>query len=138
MMEKKALWLWPLMFTWELPQTILGGILLLIYRKKLTRWILDIPYAWAWTGSFRWGVSLGQIIVLGYIYNYKTVLHEHGHSMQSLYLGPLYLLVIGLPSITFNILGRLGMVNNSKYYDRPWEAWADRLGGVDRREDTGL
>ena len=53
-------------------------------------------------------------------------------------LGPLYLIVIGLPSITGNIINRITRMYFRKYYDpnfyykQPWEAWADRLGGVDR------
>jgi hypothetical protein len=127
-------WVWALMFSWELPQTILGGILLLLFHRRLRPWSLgrEVRFAKYWTGSIYWGVSLGQIIILGFRYGHTTVLHEYGHTYQSMYLGPLYLLVIGIPSITFNILGRLGWVDNSKYYDRPWEAWADRLGGVDR------
>jgi len=52
-----------------------------------------------------------------------------GHQKQSLYLGWLYLIIIGLPSVTGNLLNR---VIDFDYYKQPWEAWADKLGGVKR------
>jgi len=127
-------WVWILMFTWELPQTILGAILLAIFHRGLWRPIMYDPpeHARVWVNDDgNWGVSLGQIIIVPYTVG-RIIPHEYGHTIQSLYLGPLYLLLIGLPSITFNILTRLGWVDQHKYYDRPWEAWADRLGGIDR------
>lgn len=32
-------------------------------------------------------------------YSQKLLAHEYGHTIQSLLLGPLYLLVIGIPSV---------------------------------------
>ena len=59
--------------------------------------------------------------------------HEEGHRKQSKMLGPLYLIVIGLPSLIWATLhstvGRLGAVD---YYSFYTERWADRLGGVKR------
>ena len=86
-------------------------------------------------------ISLGNYIFLdsnGY-YNYTTVKHEHGHQIQSLILGPLYLIVIGLPSIMGNILNRIKYKYFRRHYDpdfyykQPWEAWADKLGKVVRK-----
>lgn len=62
----------------------------------------------------------------------RTKKHEYGHSRQSLYLGPLYLIVVGLPSIIW-----AGFVYNLvrkeiSYYDVYPENWADKLGGVNR------
>jgi hypothetical protein len=59
----------------------------------------------------------------------QSVGHEHGHSKQSLILGWLYLPLIGLPSVIGNLLHRFIKFD---YYKQPWEAWADRLGGVTR------
>lgn len=76
-------------------------------------------------------VSLGQYILVDsdMLVNYRTIAHEHGHQIQSLYLGPLCLVVIGLPSAIGNLLHRKIKFN---YYKQPWEAWADKLGGVKR------
>ena len=62
-------------------------------------------------------------------YNRTTfiVRHEYGHHVQSTYLGPLYLIIIGIPSVIGNILHRFIKFN---YYKQPWEAWANRLGGI--------
>lgn len=61
----------------------------------------------------------------------KIAVHEYGHTIQSLILGPLYLLVIGLPSLIW--AGTPYFVNkrreNSIPYSRCFaEGWANRLG----------
>lgn len=119
------------MFTWELPQTVLGLFLLLV-----TRGVNSEKYVHArvyWRKTF-WGVSLGGIIILGE--GYRTYLyvieHEYGHSIQSLLLGPLYLVVVGLPSIVMNLLSRANILDPERYYRRWPETWADKLGGVPR------
>ena len=43
--------------------------------------------------------------------------------------GPLYLIIIGLPSAIGNLIHRKFKFD---YYKQPWEAWADKLGGVKR------
>jgi len=62
----------------------------------------------------------------------KTKNHEYGHSLQSRMLGPVYLLVVGLPSSLFNLLTRLDFLNPNGYYSRYPENWADKLGKVKR------
>lgn len=62
--------------------------------------------------------------------------HEYGHSIQSLYLGVFYLLIIGLPSLIrcqiaityYQWFGKM----DYKYYKFYTEAWADKLGKVNR------
>ena len=62
--------------------------------------------------------------------------HEYGHSIQSRTFGPLYLLLVGVPSVTRvayaiahrKITGRRW----GGYYDGWPEKQADALGGVDR------
>ena len=135
------IWRVLLALTWELPQTLLGLLLLLFTRKpsteKSVEWSINYiveSYAVFWR-TCRWGVSLGPIIILGDIFRGQApevVLHEWGHSKQSLILGPLYLIVVGIPSIVMNILSRWGVMNPFRYYDRRPESWADRLGGVSR------
>ena len=77
------------------------------------------------------GVSLGKYIIFD---NRRTIKdndikHEIGHQKQSLYLGWLYLIIIGLPSVTGNLIYRIKRFN---YYALPWEKWADKLGNVKR------
>ena len=57
----------------------------------------------------------------------RTLVHEYGHTIQSIILGPLYLLIIGIPSsiwaMTFNNKG-----NTISYYSFYTEKWANVLG----------
>ena len=77
-----------------------------------------------------YGVSLGYFIFLQEHYKSDTITHRHeyGHQIQSLIFGPLYLIIIGLPS------GLSNLWNTAKddytYYNYPWERWADKFGGV--------
>ena len=140
---------------WQLPQNIIGTFL--VCSKGFSEWFtcndgekVTVYYRSSMMGS---GISLGDYIILDPIYKEfkekfpssklipNTVNHEHGHQKQSRILGPLYLIVIGLPSILGNIFSRLFHSKWSQeksdkwYYNQPWEKWADKLGGVVRQED---
>lgn len=61
----------------------------------------------------------------------STKVHEFGHSIQSIILGPLYLLVIGLPSLIWCNAKRFIKLRNEKgvsYYSFYPEKWANYLG----------
>ena len=79
----------------------------------------------------RGAVTLGCYVFVGLNSEYrKTVKHELGHTIQSKILGPLYLIVIGIPSIIWAATHRA--IAPNKPYD--WfytEAWANKLGGVE-------
>ena len=117
---------------WQLPQHLLALVLIALYRKRATvEAVNGVAVYWILGGGF--GVSLGQYIFLdARRKKSKSLPHELGHSRQSLILGPLYLIVVGLPSITMNILSRLRVLRADRYYLRWPESWADRLGGVTR------
>jgi len=120
-----------LLWLWQLPQNIIGWVML-----KCTGDCLHSRYGeiWYWyRKGFPGGVTLGEYIFLG-TKRKLTVMHEYGHVRQSRMLGPLYLAVIGLPSLVWAWLYG-GVVKRSRngYYKFPTESWADRLGGV-RRE----
>ena len=74
-----------LLVLWQLPQEILGFIL---SRGRVRHEEYGISY-------YRWNlgssISLADFRILG---NESVLFHEYGHSVQSLYLGPLYLIVI--------------------------------------------
>lgn len=74
-------------------------------------------------------VSLGEYRIMFNTPSMTTCKHEYGHTKQSRMLGPVYLLFIGLPSVIGNLLNRIIKFD---YYKQPWEAWADKLGGVER------
>lgn len=132
-----------LLYIWQLPQNLLGLILLLFWKQTDVFAYKDKTVHVC--KNFPGGVSLGEtIIVKRYPFNteaWKDVKHEYGHSIQSLYLGWFYLLVIGLPSVLFNVYDRLfhhpksnaeSMIYYYWYYNLPWERWADKLGNVQR------
>ena len=122
------------LYIWQLPQNIVGLFVLLFYKpttKKIYNHIYnDIYYYQA--HSFPGGISLGKYIILGHD-DRLSILHEHGHQIQSLYLGPLYLFIIGIPSITWaSLYGRVIKPTHNGYYKFYTEKWADKLAGVYR------
>ena len=63
----------------------------------------------------------------------NTKNHEYGHTIQSNFLGPLFLIIIGLPSIIWaGCFDRYRRKHNISYYQFYTEKWADALGGVKR------
>jgi hypothetical protein len=82
------------------------------------------------TKSTNGSVSLGNFVFISKytIYYEKTLKHELGHTIQSKYLGPLYLLVIGLPSISWAAVRMMSKTLRKKdYYSFYTEAWAEEL-----------
>ena len=124
-----------LSYLWQLPQNILGLLVILFTKSKF----IKEQKCWN-TKSAYFGVSLGFYIIFGGSFTEDELKHERGHQKQSLYLGWLYLLVVGLPSIVRNIWDRIvhkkwGFQRRIKwYYGHYPENWADKLGGVDRRD----
>lgn len=78
------------------------------------------------------GFSLGKYVCLNSLHKLKALKHEKGHGKQSVILMWFYLIVIGLPSATGNLLARKFVWFHKNYYNLPWEARADKLGGVKR------
>lgn len=66
----------------------------------------------------------------------RILRHEYGHSIQSMILGPVYLVAVGLPSILWcrvPALGHSWRSGKRSYYSFITERSADRFGG-NRRE----
>lgn len=138
-----------LLYIWQIPQNLVAIIwsliLCIFYKKPEVENYKGVKYIWF--KNWRNGVSLGHYVILGTWYRYgeTTINHEYGHTRQSVCLGPLYLLLIGLPSGTWNLIDRVLMsvfpkkwnykYANKVYYSMPWEHWADKLGGVERNFD---
>ena len=120
-----------LLYIWQLPQNLLGLLVILF-----TRAVYCNAGCWV-TSKYCFGVSLGRYIIFGQRVNEISLRHERGHQKQSLYLGWLYLIIIGIPSFCGNIFDRLfhkkwNAARITWYYKQPWEAWADKLGGINR------
>lgn len=73
------------------------------------------------SGSYDWGISLGPVITGTSGFNHWS--HEFGHTWQSRVLGPLYLFIIGIPSIIS--AGTNTPSGHSSFYTERWaDAWA--------------
>ena len=130
------------LYVWQLPQHILAliiwGVLKVFRRIIKAKW--SDGYWFITVNAPGWGVSLGNYIFLDRKYGEQTIRHELGHCIQSLWLGPLYLLAIGIPSAIFNnlwdrLFHRKWQVEKRLkwYYSRFPEKQADTLGGVERK-----
>lgn len=119
-----------LLYIWQLPQNLVGLFVRLIYKgeRKIQVGSITVYYL----KSFPGGISLGNTIMVGTKDTY-TAKHEHGHQIQSKWLGPLYLFVIGIPSIVWGgLYGPVIPYTHNGYYKFYTEKWADKLGGVVR------
>ena len=120
-----------LLYAWQLPQNLLGLLLVLILHPE-EAYDMDgcrLYYA----TRMRGGISLGRyVIVRSWMKDYtgNTERHELGHAKQSRMLGWFYLFVIGIPSILWAAWWNEG--RNRDYYSFYTERWADHLGGVNR------
>ena len=117
-------------WTWGFPQTLCGYL----KYKKLS----NLPHE-EYKGSIvtRWnqrgGVSLGMYIFIenNDARKEELIRHEYGHTIQSLILGPLYLLVIGIPSYIWcnTSYFKNKRINKKIDYDSLFcEKWASHLG----------
>lgn len=127
-----------LLYIWQLPQNILGLCLLLFYSTEKTYHKLN-GRIFYFTPEMSSGISLGNYIIMKKEDWGVGMCHEYGHSIDSRRLGPLYLILIGLPSLLGNIYDRIFHKNWKYsdscewYYNQPWEKSADNNGGVDRK-----
>lgn len=120
-----------LLYLWQLPQNLIGLIVyVLLWPSPYVKFRGEII---CYSNKMSGGISLGRYIILARKYwegNGDTELHEYGHALQSRYLGPLYLFVIGIPSLLW--AAWWNQDRGVSYYDYYTERWADRLGGVER------
>ena len=102
-------------WTWGLPQTLLGAAVFIVHKKD-RHFDYNGATATEWKRSD--GVSLGKFIFVpegsrkgdaaqhSNEHSIKSddflLIHEYGHTIQSLVLGPLYLPVIGIPSFIWS------------------------------------
>lgn len=120
-----------LLYLWQLPQNLLGALLVLVFKPERSFDYKGTRLHYA--SRMRGGISLGRHIILNdrYLaYDGKTEKHEWGHTRQSLLLGPLYLPFVGLPSLLWAVWWT--PLRSISYFRFFTERWADRLGGVRR------
>ena len=131
------IWQW----TWGLPQTLIGFVLYCIHRKRphfvyhgciVTRW--QIP------GSLGVGMFL-FVNDAHYRRDPQVLIHEFGHSVQSVILGPLFLLIMGIPSFLWCNLPPCKKLRKEKgvsYYRFYSESNANFLGSLVSKEICSL
>ena len=120
-----------ILFIWQLPQHIVA----LIYFGYLVMMCKDLGVDSRYKQAIvipcvmRGAITLGNYVFVGLNSEYKkTVKHELGHTIQSKILGPLYLIVIGIPSITYCGLRRIfPSLRKKNYYNFYTEKWANYL-----------
>lgn len=121
-----------ILYLWQLPQNLVGLATIKVMGALPNLFATDKGLIRCYTThKIRSSVSLGGYIILKAPeqQTLPTILHEYGHQRQSLYLGWLYLPIIGVCSGLHNLLYRDG---KRSYYDFWTERWADKLGGVKR------
>lgn len=133
------LWQW----TWGILQTFLGFIVFLKHLK-------DKHYFYHGAIITEWknksSVSLGAFIFITdepYLYEklkdefsakelaQRLLVHEYGHTIQSLIMGPLYLVVMGIPSTLWGFMpccNKKRREEHLSYFSFFTEKWANHLG----------
>ena len=125
---------------WGFPQNLIGLILASFFEMKAQIVRMErykdskVFYV---NSKFSGAVSLGTYIFIFSDYRNirKTIMHEYGHSIQSKILGPLYLLVIGLPSIIWaGLFEKYRSKHKISYYSFFTEKWANKLVGLSEKD----
>ena len=134
-----------LQLLWGLPQTLLGFLLFLYWLpRSKKRYLFHGAIVTEWTAGG--GISLGVFVFVSqrasrYMRDSReltpeeskrgVLVHEYGHCIQSLILGPLYLIAVGIPSwlwANLPALRRWRREHGHSYYSVYPEKWANRLG----------
>lgn len=129
-LEEKLLWLW------QLPQNLCGVIYRSVSKDNRISVIENEDSrsvgAKVYLQKSNGGVTLGKYIFINQDYTDKEVVikHECGHVKQSKILGPLYLIIIGLPSLLHAWFIHDYICENSDYYHWYTEKWANKLMGI--------
>lgn len=122
-----------LLWLWQLPQNLIGVAFRLVLKNRTGVVVKTRGERYYIVSGFPGGISLGNTIIvnLGFLEAEKTWDHEYGHALQSRYLGPLYLIIIGLPSLLWAWYWT--PERGVSYYSFFTEKWADKLGNVKRQ-----
>lgn len=126
------------LMTWQLPQVLTGLIGLVIFHnfeiytnERSGVRVLKVNKGTLFGGAC---FSSGPIIFVTPGCNEDVIRHETGHSMQSIMFGPLFHLVVSIPSIIRFWIRHLGK-KSSDWYLSGWpEKSAEKLGHTDRYE----
>ena len=122
---------------WQLPQNLIGSLYKeFISKDIITRINYDASIYECYLTRGGGGLTLGRFIFVNQHFTdlEETILHEIGHVKQSRILGPLYLIIIGIPSISWAGLRRLiPALKKLNYYWFYTENWANKLMGLNKQ-----
>lgn len=129
-----------LQWSWGIIQNVVGFCVFLANIRRRHFWYKG-AIATIWK-SRRGSLGLGMFIFLSENAMTDerrefTLMHEYGHTMQSIILGPLFLPVIGLPSLLWAglpVFRKYREKRSVSYYWLYTERWANYLG--ERAETT--
>lgn len=126
-----------LYWIWQLPQNLLGVLWKNIKKDSIITPIsnddIKLVGAKAFLVKNTGAVTLGKYVFISQTYRDQsiTIKHECGHVKQSKMLGPLYLIIIGIPSILHRWLNDyIGCDEESGYSHFYTEKYADKLMGI--------
>ncbi len=129
------LWYYLVQFTWGILQNLAGCFwFLCCLGKKHSVYhgaILTRISMKRFSGGFTFGCFIFLTEPMGKETEHDILIHEYGHTIQSLILGPVWSLVIGLPSMLWCNLPLFRRLRSRKgiAYSRLYcEGWANRLG----------
>lgn len=130
-----------LLWTWGLPVSAIGWMAFI--GLKIKGYPIDSFYnarvTYVYTKHTNGGLSIGPYIFIFYPEDHpikepllrKYLIHEYGHTYQVLLLGPLYWLIVGIPSFLWanlSLFKSYRRKNKVSYYSLYCEGWANRLG----------
>jgi hypothetical protein len=121
-----------LTWTWCLPQALLSALAAAVALRLGAREGLHRGVQVLRMRQLRrlGGVCLGTVILVPDDASPTFLDHEWGHWRQQRVLGPFYLLVIGIPSLSHALLHRALGRDAGSYHRFYTEAWADQAGGI--------
>ena len=115
--------------TWGLPQTLVGALVCLVTPTDERRFRFHGAVVTTW--RLRRGLSLGPFVFIPPRSSRRLLVHEYGHTIQSLILGPASLPLMVVPSMVWAglpALQRRRERRGTSYYSFFTERLADRLG----------
>lgn len=120
--------------SWGFLQTLLGACVWLLFcpgnRPEMFHGTLVLRWKKSTSASLGLFLFLSDTIKEPALFSAMRV-HEYGHFIQSLILGPLYLPLVALPSMLWCCVPVFRSWRNSReysYYSFYTERWADHLG----------
>lgn len=138
----KAILFYIWQFTYAIVQNLMGLAMLAFYKSKgaESEWYHNALITYIDKKNFG-GVSLGMFIFINKNREgdrlHDTKIHEYGHTVQSLILGPIFLFIIAIPSVVWCNLPyfiKLRREKNVSYYRAYCEGWSNVCGAWATKE----